>query len=262
MTDSQPVTLRLRRDRHIAEVTLSRPAALNAINSVMAEELFAACHDLAADSEVRVVIIRGDGDRAFCAGADLKERAALDLADWRRQRELFRAMFRSARDLPQPVIASVQGYALGGGAELALLSDLIVASDDAVFGLPEARLGIIPGGNGVITLARAVGPRRAKELLFSGRRITAIEGFEIGMVTKVVPGSDLEMETDLLAQAILRSSPTSLRAMKMLVAAALGSLVDALSLEETLYQSVIASPNRLEGIRAFAESRDPQWLDE
>lgn len=252
---SAPVIVK--HDGPIAEVVLTRPEVLNAIDTTMAEMLLSAFRDLAGDEKVRVLILRGDGERAFCAGADLKERRKFTLEDWQAQRRLFREMFGELRAFPQPAIASVHGFVLGGGFELALLCDVIVGSDDAVFGLPEATLGLIPGGNGVITLTHAVGPRRAKELLLSGRRVGALEALSLGIVTKAVPSADLRSATAELARSFVRSSPISARAIKTLVRSA--NAPDVLELEERLYQEVIGSPERAEGIAAFSESRLPRW---
>jgi len=253
-------TVKLRQQGHVAYLTLNRPDALNAINTAMAKRLFALLEECAKDRSVWLAVITGEG-RSFCSGADLKERATFDTTAWQHQRELFRAMFTALRQLPQPAIAAVRGYALGGGTEIALLCDLTVAADDAIFGLPEATLGIIPGGNGVISLTRAIGPRRAKELLFSGRRLAASEALELGLVHEVVKGEALDSTVDELVGAILGASPTSTRAIKKLANVATGSLRDALDAEEDLYQLIARSPSRVEGLRAFMESRRPQWPD-
>jgi len=247
---------------NVAEICLTRPEALNAINSAMARQLISRFESLGTDPRVRVVMIRGDGDRAFCAGADLKERAAFTTDDWKRQRELFRRMFAALRTLPQPTIAAVHGFALGGGMEIALVCDWIVAAVDAQFGLPEALLGIIPGGNGAINLPRLIGPNRAKELLFSGRRITADEAFALGIAQRVVSSEKLLEEARSTAWSFAAASPTSLRAIKRLANAALDvPNEDALLIEEQCYQSVISSNDRIEGISAFAARRPPHWSE-
>src|SRR5439155_12878540 len=144
----------------------------------------------------------------------LKERSNLDDAGWMQNRLLMRAMFDTLRSLPQPTVASVFGYALGGGFELALNCDLIVATEDAVFGLPEVSVGIVPGGGGTQLLPRKVGTARAKELVFTGRRISGVEAFEMGLVAKVVEGAALERATHELAREICRASPVSVREAK------------------------------------------------
>ena len=179
------------RDGHIAHLILNRPESLNAIDNTLGEELGAACDTLAADTDMWAIIFRGAGERAFCAGADLKARRDFTPEQWQAQRELFRRMFKQLRDVPQPMIAAVHGYALGGGTELAMLADFVVASDDAVFGLTEVSLGIIPGGGGTQSLPRLIGRNRAKELIFSARRIRAAEALDLGMVNHVVPRAEL-----------------------------------------------------------------------
>jgi enoyl-CoA hydratase/carnithine racemase len=169
-------------------------------------------------------------------------------------------MFAALRSLPQPTIAAVHGFALGGGMEIALLCDWIVAAADAQFGLPEALLGIIPGGNGAINLPRLIGPNRAKELLFSGRRITADEAFALGIAQRVVSSEKLLEEARETALSFAAASPTSVRAIKRLANAALDvPHQDALLIEEECYQTVISSSDRVEGIEAFVAHRAPQW---
>src|SRR5438132_8827443 len=204
-------TVLVERDGHIAHLILNRPESLNAIDNTLGEELGAACVSLAADSNVWVIIFRGAGERAFCAGADLKARRDFTPEQWVAQRELFRRMFKQLRDVPQPMIAAVHGYALGGGTELALLSDFVVAADDAVFGLTEVSLGIIPGGGGTQSLARLIGRNRAKELIFTARRIGAAEAKELGMVNHVVSRAELLPRATELAEELLKNSPCGLR---------------------------------------------------
>ena len=207
-------TVLVERDGHIAHLILNRPESLNAIDNTLGEELGAACDSLAADSDVWVIIFRGAGERAFCAGADLKARRDFTPEQWQAQRELFRRMFKRLRDVPQPMIAAVHGYALGGGTELAMLTDFVVASDDAVFGLTEVSLGIIPGGGGTQSLPRLIGRNRAKELIFSARRIRAAEALELGLVNHVVPRAELLPTVIEHAQEIMKNSPFAVRQAK------------------------------------------------
>ncbi len=254
----QPVLIE--RDGHRAEIILNRPSALNAINTAMARALLAACQEISSDREVWVVLLRGAGDRAFCVGADLKERKSFADSDWQGQRSLFRSMFQALREMPQPVIAAVHGFALGGGTELALLSDCVVASDNAEFGLPEAHVGLIPAGNGVLILPRLVGLARAKEILFSGRRIHASEALSLGIASMVVPADELLSRSRAMADAFMANSPSALRAIKQLANRALwATWKEALELEEAAYQTVLASADRREGIAAFNERRPPRW---
>ena len=247
-------------DGHVGTVTLNRPEALNAISGEMADELAGAVLQAAAHPDVWVVVLAAAGDRAFCVGADLKERNRLDDRGWMRNRVFMRGMFDSVRSVPQPTIASVFGFALGGGFELALSCDLIVAADDAVFGLPEVTVGIVPGGGGTQLLARRIGVARAKELVFTGRRIAAAEALELGLVWRVVPRGELEAATTELAEAICRSSPVSVREAKQSIDRALGvSLETGIELEDLAWRRAVASDDRVEGIAAFNEKRDPEW---
>ena len=189
-------------DGHVATVTLSRPEALNAISGEMADELAGAVLTAAADPGAWVLVLAAAGEKAFCVGADLKERGALDDAGWMRNRVQIRGLFEALRAVPQPTIASVFGFALGGGFELALSCDFIVASDDAQLGLPEVRVGIIPGGGGTQLVARKVGEARAKDIVLTGRRVSAEEAFGYGLVHRVAPRADLEKATIELAEEL------------------------------------------------------------
>ena len=170
----------------IAEITLNRPEAMNAISSAMAAELTRACAELAAAPEVRVVVFGAAGERAFCAGADLKERAGLTDADIMRQRHVIRAVFGALLALPQPAIAAVHGFALGGGCELALSCDLVVADETAIFGLPEVTVGLVPGGGGTQLALRRLGPGRAADLVLTGRKVGVDEAMRLGLVDRRV----------------------------------------------------------------------------
>jgi len=252
--------VRLHLEGRIATVTLNRPEALNAISGEVANELAGAFLQAGATSDAWVVVLSAAGDRAFCVGADLKERNQLDDAGWLRNRVLMRALFDSLRALPQPTIASVFGHALGGGFELALSCDLIVASDDAMFGLPEVRVGIVPGGGGTQLLARKIGPARAKELVFTGRRITAAEALDIGLVNRVVERDALEASTMELAGEICASSPIGVREAKRAIDRGTEvPLEQGIELEDLAWRRAVASQDRREGIAAFNEKRDPQW---
>jgi enoyl-CoA hydratase/carnithine racemase len=250
----------IRLDAHVAVVTLNRPEALNAISGEVADFLAGALIQAAAEPNAWVVVLAAAGERAFCVGADLKERNRLDDTGWIRNRILMRGLFDSLRALPQPTIASVFGFALGGGFELALNCDLIVASDDAVFGLPEVRVGIVPGGGGTQALARRLGPARAKDLVFTGRRIGAEEAYGLGLVARVVERSALETATMELAREVCASSPIAVREAKMAIDRGIGvTLDDGIELEDLAWRRAVASEDRREGIAAFNEKRDPQW---
>jgi enoyl-CoA hydratase/carnithine racemase len=244
----------------VATVTLSRPEAMNAISGEMADQVAGALLRAAADPNAWVVVLAAEGDKAFCVGADLKERNRLDDAGWLRNRILIRSMFDTLRALPQPSIASVFGFALGGGFELALNCDLIVAAEDAIFGLPEVRVGILPGGGGTQVLARKIGVARAKELVLTARRIGALEALEMGLVARVVDRVAVHESTMELARGICRNSPVAVREAKRAIDR--GSdlpLDDGLELEDLAWRRAVASEDRPEGIAAFNEKRDPVW---
>jgi enoyl-CoA hydratase/carnithine racemase len=249
-----------RLEDHVATVSLARPEALNAISGQMADELAGALLQAAANPDAWVVVLHAKGERAFCVGADLKERNQLDDAGWLHNRVLMRAMFDTLRSLPQPTVASVFGFALGGGFELALSCDLIVASKDAVFGLPETHVGILPGGGGTQLLARRVGVGRAKELVLTGRRITAEEAHGIGLVTRLAEQDELHAMTGALAGELCANSPVALRESKRAIDRSIGlSIDDGIELEDLAWRRAVASDDRVEGIAAFNEKRDPRW---
>ena len=242
---------------HVAVVTLNRPEALNAISGEVANELAGALLQAAANPSTWVIVLAAAGEKAFCVGADLKERGKLDDAGWMRNRMLVRAMFVTQS---QPTIASVFGYALGGGFELALNCDLVVAAHDATFGLPEVTVGIVPGGGGTQLLARRVGLGRAKDLIFTGRHISGQEAFEMGLVTRLVEREALESATRELAEELCKSSPVALREAKAAIDRGFGMpLADAVELEDLAWRRNVASGDRQEGVAAFNEKREPKW---
>lgn len=247
----------------VGVVRLNRPEAMNAISGEVADELSEVFWRLRHDKDIWVVILAAAGEKAFCVGADLKERAGFTLYDFYKNRDQIRGMFSSLRKVPQPTIASVFGFALGGGFELALSCDLIVASEDAVFGLPETRVGLIPAGGGTQLLTRKVGVARAKELIFRGRRFDAKEAKELGLVAEIAARSDLENWTMHVAQDICKSSPVAVRQAKEAIDAALGvPIEDGIEREHDAWRRTITSEDREEGIGAFTEKRDPQWKNQ
>ena len=253
-------TVLIERTGNLAQLILNRPEVLNAIDNVMGEELGAACDEMAADESVWAIILRGAGERAFCAGADLKARRDFSPEQWAAQRALFRGMFKKMRTVPQPMIAAVHGFALGGGTELAMLADFIVASDDATFGLTEVSLGIIPGGGGTQNLPRLIGRNRAKEMIFTARRITATEAKQFGLVNHVVAREQLLPTATLIAQEVLKNSPFAVRQAKRAIDCGVDlPLEDGLECEHEAYMRAIASEDRREGIAAFNEKRPPQF---
>ena len=247
----------------ITVVTLDRPQAMNALSGAFADELSRVFTDLADDPDVWVVVLAAEGEKAFCVGADLKERAGFTLDDFYKNRAQVRRVFASVRNLPQPVIASVFGFALGGGFELALSCDLIVAAEDAIFGLPETRVGLIPAGGGTQLLTRKVGVARAKDMIFRGRRIDVTEAKELGLVAEVAPRERLGEVTMEVARDICRSSPVAVRSAKAAIDAALGVPIESgIDFEHQAWEHTIASRDRAEGIDAFTNKREPQWKNE
>jgi len=253
-------TVLVEREAHLAHLVLNRPEVLNAIDNTLATELTAACDALAKDPEVWAVILRGNGERAFSAGADLKARRNFTPEDWAHQRALLREMFKKLRNLPPPMIAAVHGYALGGGTELAMLADFAIASEDAIFGLTEVSLGIIPGGGGTQNLPRMIGRNRAKELIYTARRIPAAEAYRLGLVNHVTPRESLIPKAIEIAQEIMKNGPFAVRQVKWAVDhGADQEFEDGLEREHEAYMRAIGSDDRREGIAAFNERRPPRF---
>lgn len=266
MTRDDRPRVRYKKKDHVARVTLDRPEVLNAMDLRMHEELATIWDDVEADDDVWVAVLSGAGERAFSVGQDLKERAALDRTGpdvstfgsrgrpgWPRLTERF--------DLSKPVVAAVRGYALGGGFELVLTCDVVVAADDAVFGLPEARLGLIPGAGGVFRLARQLPLRTAMGHLLTGRRLTANRAFALGLVNDVVPADEVDACVDGWVTDLVRCAPLSVWAIKEAALASVDmpldrAFVTCFRWEEKRMRSIDA----LEGPRAFAEKREPHWL--
>ena len=250
----------LRRDGHVAEIVLDRPEALNALSTAMARRLADVCAEVAADAGVRSVVLSAAGEKAFCVGADLKERNAMTDEEIMAQRPVFRAAFGGVLNLPQPVIAAVHGFALGGGCEFALSADLIVADETAVFGLPEVSVGLVPGGGGTQLALRRLGPAKAADLVFTGRRLSSEEALDYGLADRRVPAGTARDEALTLAGAIAQNSPVAVRAAKRALRQGNGvSLEAGLDLEENAWRTAASSPDRREGIAAFNEKRRPAW---
>lgn len=244
----------------IAEIVLDRPEAMNALDTSTLRLLAGYFAALAGDQGVGVVVLSAAGERAFCAGADLKERAAMSDAQIMAQRPVFRSAFGALLGLPQPAIAAVHGFALGGGCELALSCDVIVADETAVLGLPEAGVGLVPGCGGTQLLARRVGPGRAAELIFSGRKIEVAEAAAIGLVDRVAGRGEARVAALELARQIAANSPVAVRAAKRALRNGAGlGLAAALDVEDAAWRTAASSADRREGIAAFAEKRKPSW---
>ena len=246
---------------HLLVVTLNRPEVLNAINTQMGRDLLDLWTRLIAEpGDLRCIVLTGAGDRGFCAGGDLKERDGMTDAAWRHQHEIFERAFAALLDMTVPVIAAVNGAAYGGGLETALCCDFIYAARNARFALSEVRLGIMPGGGGTQNLARAVGERRAKELILRAQAFDAEQGLQWGMVNHVSePGQVLQ---DALAAAaeIARNGPLAVRqARKSIHYGLQGDLRTGLRFEIEAYNILVSSEDRHEGVRAFNEKRVPDF---
>jgi enoyl-CoA hydratase/carnithine racemase len=244
----------------VAELVLNRADAHNAVSTSMAQEIAAAGAALAGDERVRVVVLTSAAPRAFCVGADLKERNGFTNEQLMAQRPVVRAVFAAIRDLPMPSIAAVHGFALGGGLELALSCDLIVCDETAVLGLPEVTVGLLPGGGGTQLLVRRVGASRAADLVFTGRKVDAAEGERLGLVDRRVAVGQARAVALELAETIAANSPIGVRSAKN--ALRLGAdmeLVAGLEIEDEAWRVTALSPDRVEGIAAFNEKRRPEW---
>jgi enoyl-CoA hydratase/carnithine racemase len=244
----------------VAELVLDRPKAMNAVSTELARGLSSACAALAADPGVSVVVLTSASERAFCVGADLKERNTFSDAELARQRPFARAAYTGVLELPMPTIAAVHGYALGGGYELALSCDVIVADPTAVVGLPEVSVGVVPGGGGTQLLPRRVGAARAAQLIFTARRVAAAEALALGLIDVLAEEGQERTEALALAARIATNSPVGLRAAKR--ALRLGQGLDlraGLEIEDAAWHTVAFSPDRAEGVAAFNEKRPPAW---
>jgi enoyl-CoA hydratase len=243
-------------DQGIATITFNRPKALNALNQALLAELSRALDHIAADENIRVLILTGAGEKAFVAGADITELATYTALQAKSFSRAGHAIIAKLQELPIAVIAAVNGFALGGGSEIALACDFIYAADNARFGLPEINLGLIPGFGGTQRLPRLVGANRAKELIFTGKMISAVEAVQIGLVNKVVPSAALMDEVLKTARDIAAKGRVALRAVKQAVNHGLNTdLATGCSIETDAFALTLASPDAKEGTTAFLEKR-------
>lgn len=244
-------------DARVGKIQLNRPQALNALNAEMMEEIVTAAQDFDADPQIGAILLTGS-EKAFAAGADIKQMAEQDYsamysADW------FRRWDDMTR-LRTPMVAAVTGYALGGGCELAMMADLIIAGEGAKFGQPEIDLGVIPGMGGTQRLTRAVGKAKAMDMILTGRRIQAAEAERIGLVSRVVPDDQAVAEAAGAAELIAAKSKPAAQMAKEAVAAAFDStLHQGVLFERRLFHSMFATEDQSEGMSAFAQKREPQW---
>ncbi|HEX8362474.1 MAG TPA: enoyl-CoA hydratase-related protein [Longimicrobium sp.] len=251
--------VRVERDGAVAILTVDRPEKRNALNAAVRAELIAALDELRGDAEVRVLVVTGAGEKAFVAGADIGEFAGRTPLE---QRAVMtgRRVFDEIAAYPKPVIAMINGFALGGGCELALACDLRIAADTAKLGQPEINLGIIPGGGGTQRLPRVVGTGQAMRLILSGEIIGAAEALRIGLVDVVHPAAELRERTLEMARGMATKSPVALQMAKSAVrAAAEMPMAAGLAYETELFATCFASDDKREGVAAFLEKRPPSF---
>ncbi len=243
-------------DQGIATIIFNRPKALNALNNALLAEFSEALDAVAADESIRVLILTGAGEKSFVAGADITELATFSVLQAKNFTRAGHAVIGKLQDLAIPVIAAVNGFCLGGGCEIALACDFIYASDNARFGLPEINLGLIPGFGGTQRLPRLIGSNLAKELIFSGKMITAAEAVRIGLANKVFPGTTLKEEVVATAREIASRGKVALRAAKQaLNHGANTDLNTGCHIEADAFALTLASPDAREGTAAFLEKR-------
>ncbi|MFT5219015.1 MAG: enoyl-CoA hydratase [Planctomycetota bacterium] len=238
-------------------ITLNRPEVANAFNTQMASDLMNLFEALALNqSDLRCLVITGSGEKAFCAGGDLKERDGMSNEQWMRQHLIYERMIRAVIDCPVPLIAAVNGAAFGGGCELTAAADFVYVAENARFAMTETSLGIIPGAGGTQTLPRAVGERRAKELILSAQRFSAAEALAWGLANAMYPQAELLDAALATASRIAANAPIAVRQAKQAIHRGLQmSLADGLAFEIEAYNRTVPSDDRVEGVRAFNEKR-------
>ena len=258
----QLVLVKYTASERVAIISLNRPHADNAITTELAAQLIEILETIAARSSVRVAILTGVGDRAFSVGGDLYQRKEMTKEQWLRQRQVFDRLLYTLRQLRRPIIAAVHGMAYGGGCEIAISTDFIIASDDAMFGQPEAMVGLSAGGGSPVLLPRVLPPGRAMQMLMTGEPITAQEAHRLGMVNELFPREVLIAEVLRIAEKIASNSPTAVQAVKRAVIMGQGEPIEqaAAIMMEAHWRSVV-HPDRVEGSRAFHESREPDFQD-
>jgi enoyl-CoA hydratase len=253
-------TLLLERSDAYAVVTLNRPKVMNALNRALFTDLEDAFTTLAGDSTVRAIILTGAGDKAFAAGADISELATLSATDGQQLARRGQGVFRRIETCGKPVIAAIQGFALGGGCELAMACTIRIASERARLGQPEVKLGLVPGYGGTQRLPRLVGKGAALKLLLTGDMVGAEEAFRIGLVDEVVPAEALMPRAETLARAIAQQAPLAITGCLRAVEGGYDLPIDAgLELEASLFGLACATEDKAEGTRAFLEKRAPAW---
>ncbi len=249
---------------HVLRIVLNRPEVANAFNTQMATDLMHCFEALSLEpGDTRCIILTGAGERAFCAGGDLKERDGMSDAEWSAQHLVYERMIRALLDCPVPIVGAVNGAAFGGGCELAAAVDFVYASKSASFAMTETSLGIIPGAGGTQTLARAVGERRAKELILSARRFDADEALAWGLVNEIFAPGDLPGEALAAAERIAANAPVAVRQAKQAIRRGVNlSLADGLGFEIEAHNRTVPTADRREGVRAFNEKRKADFKGE
>ncbi|MFG1298408.1 enoyl-CoA hydratase [Xanthobacter sp. V3C-3] len=249
--------IRTHADGAVGWITLHRPQALNALNAQMVAEILQALAGFAADPQVGCIVMTGS-ERAFAAGADIKEGA--DLSYPQTFLDDYLASWDGVARVRKPMVAAVAGYALGGGCEMALMCDLIVAADTARFGLPEVKIGVMPGAGGTQRLARAIGKAKAMDLCLTGRMMDAAEADRLGLVSRVVPAADLLAEAQAIAETIAGKSRVGTQVIKEAVNRAFEtSLAEGLLFERRTFHALFATADQKEGMAAFGEKRPPRF---
>jgi len=260
LTELSTERVRVERRGPAAWVILDRPEAMNALSRQLNLELADIAGALGDDPELRAVVITGAGDRAFSAGADLKERKGVGAAETGPYVDAISGAINAVAAIPRVTVAAVNGYAFGGGFELALACDIRIASDKAAFGLTEVRLGIMPGAGGTQRLPRAIGVAAAKELILTGRRIDAARALALGLVSLVVPPGELEAAAQRIAGELEGCAPVSIAKAKEAIEGGVDlPIAEGLKLERACYDVTLFTEDRNEGLRAFAEKRPPRY---
>jgi enoyl-CoA hydratase len=243
-----------------AVLKINRPKSLNALNPETVEEIAACLEEVRKDKEICCLIVTGEGDRAFVAGADISAMVSMGGVEGRSFSQRGQAVLQTLEDLPIPVIAAVNGFALGGGTELALACDLIIASDKARFGQPEINLGVIPGFGGTQRLARRIGLPRARELIYSGDMIDAETALGYGLVNRVVPVAELMAEARQMAEKLAAKPPIAIQQAKAAINAGINmDLVNGCRYENEAFSLTFATEDKIEGMKAFLEKREAKF---
>ena len=246
----------------MAIITLNRPHADNAITTELAAQLIEVLETIAARPSVRVAILTGAGDRAFSVGGDLYQRKNMTQEEWLRQRQVFDRMLYTLRQLRRPIFAAIHGMAYGGGCEMAISTDFIIASEDARFGQPEAMVGLSAGGGSPVFLPRVLPPGKAMQMLMTGEPISAQEAYRLGMVNEIYSRAELMSAALSIAEKIADNSPTAVQSVKRAVQNGQGEPVEqAIAIMMDEHWRSVVHPDRVEGIHAFVENREPTFPD-